>query len=228
MAAAGGADPPIGTDDGAVPPAEELLVAKVELLSRRLEDLAERPDGKLTCDGLVELIGVRSHALALLIFSLLNLLPAPPGYNFMVGLVITGLSVLMAFGRPLRLWGWIGRRRLPLKGLVKLLGVLRWIAQLVGRISAPRLLPLTSRPVLPLIGAVGVIMGLTLLIPIPFTNMLPSIGLALLSVGVLNRDGILLLLGVIVGAAGIAFALFATWALVALFIAVEEAIDGAP
>ena len=30
-----------------------------------------------------------------------------------------------------------------------------------------------------------------MLIPIPFTNMLPSIGLAMVSVGVLNRDGLL-------------------------------------
>jgi hypothetical protein len=203
------------------------LETTVDTLIGRLETLSEAPDAKLTCDGLIEVIGPGSHALALLIFSLLNLLPAPPGYNFMVGLVITGLAILMTFGRPLRLWGFIGRRRLPLKGLVKLLGVLRWLTQLVTRISAPRLRVLTSRRALPLIGLFGVAMGLTMLIPIPFTNMLPSIGLAMVSVGVLNRDGLLVSLGVVVGIAGIAVVIFALWLIVALFVAVDAAVDDA-
>jgi hypothetical protein len=70
-------------------------------------------------------------------------------------------------------------------------------------------------------------MGLTMLIPIPFTNMLPSIGLAMVSVGVLNRDGLLVSLGVVVGIAGIAVVIFALWLIVALFVAVDAAVDDA-
>lgn len=96
------------------------LESIVEGLAGRLEALAENPDAKLTCDGLIELIGARSHAVALLIFSLLNLLPGPPGYSVVIGLVIVAFALLLTFGRPMWLWSLVGHRRLPLKTLVKL------------------------------------------------------------------------------------------------------------
>jgi len=206
----------------------ETLDQTVKVLVARLETLAATPDDKLTCDDLLTTIGAKSHALALFIFSLLNLLPSPPGYNFMMGLVIIGLAVLQTVGQPLRLWKVIGERQLPLKVLVKLLGVLRWITEQASRVSTPRLFHLTSKPVLPLIGIYGVLMGLLMLVPIPFTNMLPSISLAMVSVAVLNRDGLLLILGAVVGIAGMVFIVVAVWLVVALFGVVEDAVDGEP
>jgi hypothetical protein len=132
----------------------------------------------------------------------------------------------MTVGRPLRLWGWVGRRRLPLQALVKLLGVLRWITDLVSRMSSPRLLRLTSPRALPVVGLFGVLMGVAMLIPIPLSNMLPASGLAMVSLGVLNRDGLLMILGAIVGIVGVAVLVFATWLVIALILVVEDAIDG--
>jgi len=205
---------------------DDPLQATIDDFIARLEVLAEQPDARLTCDGLIEAIGQHSHTLALLIFSLLNLLPLPPGVNWMLGVVITGLAVLMTFSRPLRLWGWVGRRPLPLQALVKLLGAVRWITRLVTRISAPRLRHLTAPRALPLVGLFGVVMGTAMLIPIPFTNVLPGIGLVIVSFGVLNRDGLLVIGGVIVGVAGIVVLAFAAWLLIALLVAAEDVIDG--
>jgi hypothetical protein len=207
-------------------PGKDPLDATIETFIRRLESLSKETDARLTCDGLINVIGPHSHALALLIFSLLNLLPLPPGVNWLLGLVITGLAVLMTFGRPLELWGWVGRRRLPLNVLVRLLGVLRWITRLVTRVSAPRLLAITSRRALRAVGLFGVIMGVAMLIPIPLTNMLPATGLAVISLGVLNRDGLLVLLGVLIGIVGIAIVAVATWLILALLLVIDEALDG--
>jgi hypothetical protein len=211
--------------DPSVTPPKDPLDATIDAFIERLEVLAKRPDARLTCDGLIQVIGPRAHALALLIFSLLNLLPLPPGVNWMLGAVITGLAVLMTLNRPLRLWGWIGRRRLPLRALVRLLGVLRWITRLVAQISSPRLHPLTSPPALPVIGLFGVLMGTMMLIPIPLTNMLPAIGLAVVSLGILNRDGLLVILGIVAGALGVAVLVIATSLLITLLLAVDDALD---
>ena len=201
------------------------LDAAVRSLIERLETLAKEPDAKLTCDDLIDTIGAKSHALTVLIFSLINLLPAPPGFNFMVGLLIIGLAMLMTLDRPVHLWAFVGHRRLPLKLLIKLLGILGWMTTHIARISRPRLLFLTSRRVQPLIGVFSMLIGLTMLIPIPFTNMLPSFALVLISLGLINRDGILLIAGIVTGVAGAFIALIATWFVIALFITVEHEIE---
>ncbi|HEY9010010.1 MAG TPA: exopolysaccharide biosynthesis protein [Devosia sp.] len=203
---------------------ESPLQGAVGTVIQRLETFASEPGAKLTCQHLIEIIGPRSHALALLVFSLLNLLPAPPGYNFMVGLVMIGLAVLMTLDRPIHLWGFVGHRRLPLKPLVRLLGVVGWLTHLVSRISKPRLLPVTSRHAIPVLGMVSVVLGTALLAPIPFTNMLPSMSVALVSVGILNRDGLLVLLALVVGLAGIVFVVVAVWLLLAFLVTVEQAL----
>jgi hypothetical protein len=207
-------------------PGNDPLAATIDAFIGRLESRSREPNAKLTCNGLIEVIGPHSHALALLSFSLLNLLPLPPGVNWLLGLAITGLALLMTFGRPLRLWGWVGRRRLPLNMLVHLLGVLRWITRLVTRVSSPRLLPMTSPRVMPAVGLFGVVMGLAMLIPIPLSNMLPASGLAAISLGVLNRDGLLIVLGALIGIVGIAIVVLATWLLLAVFLAIDETLDG--
>lgn len=209
------------------PDGEDPLQAIVETLARKLEALADKPDARLTCDGLIALIGSRSHAVALLIFSLLNLLPGPPGYSIVIGLVIIAFALLLTFGRPMRLWRLVGHRRLPLKALVKLTGVLRRLIGLVTRVSTSRLLVLTSPRALPFIGAFAAIMGAAMLVPIPFTNTLPSIALALVSLGVLNRDGVLLILGFITGLLGVAVVVFTLWLMLALFIAIDVAFEEA-
>ena len=216
---------PAGPHGGPQPEATSPLDAAVRSLIDRLETLAKAPDAKLTCDDLIATIGAKSHALTVLIFSLLNLLPAPPGFNFMVGLLIIGLAILMTFDRPVHLWALVGHRRLPLKLLIKLLSILSSLSAQVGRISRPRFLVLTDRRAQPLIGVFNVLLGLTLLIPIPFTNMVPSMALVLISLGLINRDGILLLAGMITGIAGALIALIATWFVIALFIAVEHEIE---
>lgn len=200
------------------------LVQAVAELAENVRARASVPDARITCDDLLEMIGIRSHALALFTFSLLNLLPAPPGYNFMLGLVIIAFSVLLTLRRPIRLWPFIGHRRLPLRAIVKLLDILAGLAGMIDRISRPRLTGLVHAAAIPLIGAFGVVMGLTMLVPIPFTNMLPSIATAMVGVAILNRDGLLIVAALITGALGILAVAFAIWLVFAIAFAVDEVI----
>lgn len=207
-------------------PDDDPIEGVIAELIARLKPIADQPEPKLTCDELLRLVGAHSHVLALLIFSLLNLLPAPPGYNFFMALIITAVSFAMLAGRDVRLAGFFGRMKLPVKLVMKLLGVLSTLAGWAARVSAPRLFAFTGAAMRPAVAVTGVVLGVAMMVPIPFTNMVPSIGLAVVCVGVLNSDGLLVLGGAVLGAIGVALLIAAIWLIFAIGFAVEDAVDG--
>ncbi len=206
---------------------ESPILAMVADLRERMEAEAHKPGGQLTCDGLVRLIGADSHVLALLIFSLLNTLPAPPGYNFAMGLLMTVMAAMLLTGREIRLWpAFLGRMKLPLKLMLKLLGALGKLAEIVAHVSRPRLQFLTGKAVLPLLAIIAFILAVSTLPPIPAANLLPSVAVAMICVGILNRDGLIVLSGTVVGIVGLVIVVIAVWLLFALFFVVEDVVDG--
>ena len=64
------------------------------------------------------------------------------------------------------------------------------------------------------IGLVIFLLALTLLIPIPFSNVVPAIAIALVALAYLERDGALLSIGLAAAAASLAFAAFLVWGLI--------------
>jgi hypothetical protein len=75
---------------------------------------------------------------------------------------------------------------------------LKW-AKKMENIAKPRLGQVTSGFFSHLIGATGILMALCIIMPLPFTNTVPAIGLILMSVGVLVRDGLAVIAGMIIG-----------------------------
>lgn len=203
------------------------LLCMVADLKARIEAEAKRPDAKLTCDDLVRLVGTDSHVLALFVFSLLNTLPAPPGYNFVMGLLMTVMAAMMVVRQEIRLWSRIGRVKLPLKLMLKLLGVLGKLAGLVARFSRPRLRVLTGNSALLVLAIFCFILGVSTLPPIPAGNLLPSVAAAMICVGILNRDGLVVIAGIIVGIIGLAIVAVCLWLLYALFFVVEDVVEDA-
>lgn len=200
------------------------IQATLNDMIERLRKVAEQPDAQINCDGLIDLIGIHSHALALLVFSLFNLLPGPPGFNFLISLVILAFAVLQLLHKPIHLWQWFGDRRVPIKPLLKLMDVLKRIADGLAKVSSPRLLILSSRPMLPLLGLYNIVMVIAMLPPIPLGNMLPSIAVAMISAGILNRDGWLILGGIVVGIIGLIVLVIAVWAIAAVIWAIDTVI----
>lgn len=205
---------------------EDPIEAVVAGVIGRLRAHAGDLEASLSCNELLALVGPRSHILAILIFSLLNLLPAPPGYNFVMALIIIALCVMLLFKREMKLFGYFGRMKLPVKLVLKLMDVLGRMASWAARISSPRWRGLTGNAVLPAVAISGIVMGLFMLPPIPATNMLPSMGLAIICVGVLNHDGIVVLLGGLIGIAGVIVCGFAVWLVIVLGFAIGDVVDG--
>ena len=201
------------------------LEAMVASVLERIRDISGDPTGRLTCNGLIEIVGPNSHILAILVFSVLNLLPGPPGYSVVIGLAIMAFAVMMLTQKPLRLWPFVGERRIPLTILVKLLEFFAGFTRFISKFSSPRVVMLSSPRLLPLIAIMAFVFGVAMLVPIPFTNTLPSFGLAIICVGMLNHDGIAVLVGSAFAILGLVLLAAALWIVLTLTILVSEVIQ---
>lgn len=69
----------------------------------------------------------------------------------------------------------------------------------VERFSRPRLLPITSHVGGQVVGLLLIIPTASILVPLPSTNTVPGIGVAIASLGVIERDGVLVIVGLLIG-----------------------------
>lgn len=211
---------PVSAAPQAKAPIEQIL----HDVMARLSALSESADAVLTCNGLVDIIGVRSHAVAILLFALLNLLPGPPGYSVAIGLAIMMFAWLLVLSKPMHLRPYVGERRLPLGLLRKCVSAMGKLVGVVAKVSSPRWSSFSSVRATQGIGIFIIIMGAIMLVPIPFTNTVPSAGTAIIAAGLLNRDGLAVAIGIIVGLIGVAILVVTLWAILALGLAVGDAI----
>lgn len=82
----------------------------------------------------------------------------------------------------------------------------RWFGW-AEHIARPRLLALSGPRATRLVGALLVIPSASILVPLPSTNTVPGIGVAIASIGLIERDGLMILLGLFIGLAWVAFLL---------------------
>lgn len=78
----------------------------------------------------------------------------------------------------------------------------------VERFARPRLRPVTGHMATRLVGALLLIPTASILVPLPSTNTIPGIGVAITSLGLIERDGVLVVLGLLVGFIWVGLLLF--------------------
>jgi hypothetical protein len=181
-------------------------------LSDRLEGWFSGP-GQKTVGSLIELFGEKSFAVLFVLLLALSALPLPTGG-------VTHVFELIAMLLALQLI--VGRRHvwLPERWRQRELGAatqkrfretflrrLRWVESH----SRPRLgFLLSQRPSSIGFGAVVLVLTVFAFVAPPFTGLdtLPSLGVVLISLGVLLDDALLALIGLVVGAVGAVLVLF--------------------
>jgi hypothetical protein len=171
-------------------------------------------------------MGDRAFGALMLIFALPNAIPAPPGTSAILGAPLVFLAAQMTFGRKPWLPKIIADRsmtRTDFVSLVERLGP--WLAR-AERLLKPRLSGLTTGPMEYVIGFCCLVLSVILILPIPLGNMLPALAICLFCFGILERDGVWVIAGFLVGAisvfivGGVVYALFKT----ALFV-LDKAIE---
>lgn len=168
------------------------------------------PRDRISIGDLIRGLGERSFGFLLLIFGLVSAI-APPGFATFtaVPLLFFGLQMLAGYEAP-----WlpqtISKREFLKKDLERTIERGVPIMRAVERICRPRLLFLTRGLGERLLGLIVFVLAVVIALPGPGTNFLPGLAIAFMSIAIINRDGLLVLVG-IVGSAGSLYV--AAWAL---------------
>lgn len=167
-------------------------------LSEILQTVAQESSAeRITVGDLLVAMQGRAIGALLLVFAFPNILPTPPGLAGILGLPLIYLSSQLMLGRLPWLPPFISNRSITRETFVALVDrAVPWLAR-AERMLKQRLWVLTSPPAQRFIGAVCLILSLVLVLPIPFGNMLPSIAISILALGLLERDGLWIIAGLI-------------------------------
>lgn len=165
-------------------------------LSVLLQSLAESGADRVSFADITAHFGRRALGAALFIFALLNMLPLPPGSTTVLGLPLLVLAPQLAIGArtpwlPRFLARWSLRRSLLDRVSRKAAPWVTRVERLTRRRATFVFGPIGDR----LIGVVCTLLAVVIVLPIPFGNVLPSAAVAVLSLGLVHRDGAVTILG---------------------------------
>jgi hypothetical protein len=167
--------------------------------SRELKKLLDRNSQDPVClRDLLDQLGVRAHALVIILLSLPFIFPLPSmGLSTIFGGVIILLAGSLMFGRK----PWIPERwgalKISRETLEKFVGRAEWLSKKMERFVRPRGLAFSmSQFWKPVHALMIVIAALILALPLPpGGNVLPAAACLILGVGMVEEDGIILALG---------------------------------
>ena len=168
--------------------------------------LAQWPSEKITIRDIIGALVDRAHALLIVLFGLPNCLPMPPPIPLICGILLVAVAVQLLFGRETPwLPAFVMNRQISVS-LVESSSrrATPWLAR-IERICRPRMMVLHERFALRLTGVVVLALALGLLVAAPFIGQIPiGIGICLIGLGMVERDGLILLIGFAIGAMGVA------------------------
>ncbi len=204
---------PLDADDGAA--ARLMRSPPAKKLSEILTELAADPSReRITLGELKEALQGRAFGALMLIFAFPNILPSPPGLAGVLGLPLVFLSSMMMAGRPPWLPLFIANRSMPRGSFAAVFDrAAPWVAR-AERMLRHRLAFLTWGPSQQVLGAVCLLLSILLMLPVPFANMAPSIAICLIALGVLERDGVWVIAGLIASAGATIWVLALGYALI--------------
>jgi hypothetical protein len=182
--------------------------------SEVLRDLAEGEGERLTFRDILTRLRHRAFGFSLLIFALPCCLPMPPGIPTVCGIAIVVIA-LNLIGARQRLWlpAAIADKSLRRADVQRLVDRVAPYLERLERVCKPRLPIVTETVGKVLIGIVIFVLGFIMILPIPLLgNMPPGIAASVIAIGMTERDGLIVLIGMLVSVAAIAVASVATWA----------------
>lgn len=154
----------------------------------------------ISLGALVDQLKTRSFGLMMLLMALPCCLPFVYILPQIVAFPMLFLAWQMAAGRNVV---WLPQRLRDRKFGISLLAstVSRarpWLKRF-EIFAGPRIRFLSEGVGLRIVGALMIIPCLSILVPLPLTNSVPGLGVTIASVGLIERDGLLILLGLLIG-----------------------------
>lgn len=188
------------------------------VISQRLHQLVQTADGPSVSLGWVmSQLQEQAFGLFLLILALPCCIPFLYGIPQVVALPLMFVSAQILFGRQTP---WLPDRLSAREVKTEALSSLAtraepWLHR-IEAISRPRLAALTHAPADRVVGLLLVLFSASILVPLPSTNTVPGFAVVIVAMGLLQRDGILVILGGFLGTAWIGTLIFAGATVVSL------------
>jgi len=186
-------------------PNVDLKSAMPTRTSALLRDFSGAVAGERVSVGdLVAALGDRGLGVLIAIFAIPNMLPSVvPLGNSVVGIFPLIFAVHLACGFDrLMLPAFIAKRSISAKSLKTLVPRVADVLSWFERLLKPRFPAVTGPHVERAIGVICVVLALITIIPIPFAHNLPALALVLIGLGLIERDGLAILIGAAIGVVG--------------------------
>ncbi len=183
--------------------------------SEVLTRIGERPGPEVSMSELVQAFGERGFGALLLLLGLISaVIGAIPGTTTVLGLPMLFLGAQLLFRRD-ELWlpAWILERRIDRAAFAAAAARVMPYLKRVERFSRPRLKFMSTDLAESLIGLACVIWAAVLMLPLVGFNLFPSLFVAAFGFGLLQRDGVLVIIAWL-GSAAFGAVVWLAWAFV--------------
>jgi hypothetical protein len=177
--------------------------------SQILAALASQPGERLTVRDIMAVLQDRAFALLVVLLGLPNCLPMPPPIPLVCGLLLALVAIQIVFGRPTP---WLPRallnRSIAQTDVERAVGRAMPAFRRLERVSRPRMTFLETPIAMRMMGAVILLMAIGLLFAPPFVGQIPlGLAVCLVGLGLVERDGLVVLGGLLIGTVGMTLSL---------------------
>jgi hypothetical protein len=167
----------------------------------------------------IETLGERVFGISILLFCIPNCVPIPnfAGLSAFTGIPIGIIGLHMMVGKS-HLWlpASLGNKQFSTHRFGRMLKRAVPTIQKTEVLLHPRLRMMSGQTMQRLLGVVFVILATIMSLPIPFGNFMPGLAMALIAIGLIERDGVIIVIGLIVGVVTVALMLTAAEALASM------------
>jgi len=173
--------------------------------TEHLENAIKKGTGdKILIEDIMEAMNAGGFGLVLMFFSLPILIPLPPPFPSLISIPLVIFSLQMAIGlKSPKLPKFISQRTIERSILASIVEKSSIHLNRVESLLKPRLTFLSTGVFERIIGFLIFIFSLLILLPMPLSNFLPGIGILITSFGLIGKDGVVIIFGVLVGIIGV-------------------------
>jgi len=163
----------------------------------------------LTLREVIHILGARAFGMTILFFALANIMISHiPGVSTILGFPIFLLGLQMLLGMPEPYMPkMIGEKKLKRATIAKVLRRSLPYLNAIEKMLRPRLQFMFGALWIRFIGLTCMVAAGVLMIPLIFGNFLPSISMAVIGIGLIERDGLLVFISFLLTAAAMAYAM---------------------
>jgi hypothetical protein len=179
-------------------------------ISQVLADLGKNGDGaRVKLGDIISALGDRAFSVSMLILALPNAvgLGTIPGLSTVFGLpqIVLALQMTIGMERP---WlpNWLLNKSIARKDFDLMITRAMPYLVKIEKVLRPRVPALSSYMAERILGAVFVGLAVVVSLPIPLGNQPPAVAIALVSLGLIERDGLFIILGLVASVIAVAIA----------------------